>query len=150
MVSSAFSRKKFDTKAPAICIPPPWPPFLPPPPLPAAIFYCFASFKHTGWPNVPIHANSCHLYYRPTIHDWYGRSKQSGTSPFIHAQLYITGPGPGYRLIVGYQWPGVGGTFVEWTAQSFSQERPYVGATLTQRRLYYDQVATANLREVPV
>jgi len=149
MPSNALSQKSFSTKTPVICKAPPWPPFVPPPPLPKAVFFCFASFKHSGWPNVPIFAASCSLYFNPTLNNWTGTSSGEPTSPWISTTLRITPDEKSYYLRVEYHWPPHGGIFVEWSGTPWSTKRPYVGQTLTSYHTYYQQNRTANVRESP-
>jgi len=149
MVSSAFSRKKFDTKAPAICKPPPWPPFIPPPPLPETIFYCFATFKHDPWGSVPNFAANCSLYFNPAWGYWIGTSKKSDTAPWIAATIRSSLSLPSYYIRITFHWPPTGATSFEWAAQLFTSPRPYVGETLTKFAAYYNQRATVNAREKP-
>ncbi len=149
MPSNALSGKSFNTATPAICHKGPPPPIVPPPPLKQAIFFCFASLTHKGWPNAPIFAATANLHYNPSFDCWTGTSGGDTTHPSIKGILRIPDDESSYYLLVAYRWWPGGGLFVEWTNQQFSASRPYVGQTLTSHADYYNQLRTANLRETP-
>jgi len=149
MPSNALSQKSFSTKTPVICKPPPWPPQIIPPPLPKAIFWCFATFKHDGWPGVPQFAASCTLYYKPAWQYWVGSSHTNSDSPWIAATIRSLTSLPKYYIRIVFHWPPTGGTFFEWSDQQFSVDRPYVGQTLKKFMPYHSQRATVTAREKP-
>jgi len=128
--SNALSIKAFDTKAPVICQPPPWPPALPPPPIVQAKFFVFASIRYDH-PDYPIQfAASCKLHYTPAYDNWYGTSLTDPAQPYIYTTLASSASFPKYTIEVTYVWPISHSRGRMWFDQQFSTERPYVGQPL--------------------
>ncbi len=149
MPSNALSQKSFSTKTPVICKPPPWPPFVPPPPLPQTTFFCFATFKGNNIPNMPDFAASCKLHYDVWHNHWKGDSKTDGKSPWLYAAISPSPTLPTYDILAIYYFPLVFGPAVGWNAQLFTAERPHVGQRLERFLPITGQRATIITRETP-
>ena len=150
MPSNKLSRRSFDTLAPVICHPPPWPPFLPPPPLAMAKFFCFATVKATP-PHIPMcFAQSCTLSYVPAHSRWEGASSHDIYAERIMATLEHYPLQPSYHLRVVFAQAGIYGNIIDWRSQHFPIERPYVGERLTKSLYNGTDEATASCREIPV
>ncbi len=149
MTSSAFSRKKFGTLAPAICNPPPIPLIVPPTPIKKTIFSVFASFSHTGWPGVPKFAATTHLYYRPVPDMWTSDPAGPSGPSFITGKLMLPDDLSYYHLQVTWHWK-TGGKFTEWDRKPWNTpDRPFVGLQLEKTATYYSQIMRAQVSEIP-
>jgi len=122
---------------------------MPPPLLPKAIFFIFASIKATP-PRLPItFAASFKMYYVQAHLRWEGATGHDPWTNRISAYLASYPLQPSYYLRVTYAPPGLYGYIIDWRTQHFPIDRPYVGDQLTHPLLNGSDVASAIVREIP-
>jgi len=149
MPSNALSQKSFSTKTPVICKPPPWPPFVPPPPLPKAVFHVYGNIQFDH-PRYPVSfAAACSANYDPATHAWIGKSSNDPASQYIGVVLWPEPLTPVYNLKIVFHWPPDQARTHQWFDKVFSTDRPYVGSFLTFKHAYTTERANAIAREKP-
>lgn len=149
MPSNALSQKKFSTKTPAICHPPPWPPAIPIPPIQQATFFCFASLQYDYYGTVADFACSSILRYY--LGYWHGKSIPSDDPTIAHTytKIWPSPLQPVYHILVDYYWDTHYHRQHIWMNNSFPPERPYVGKPVETKSSLLKLRAYCAIREIP-
>ncbi len=149
MVSSAFSIKTFDTKAPAICKPPPLPPIVPPPPLNQTSFHLYATCTVKLGPTPLVIGGQVRLLPEGTPNVYTGLLLPDPAGRNIIAILTnrpLTGI---YHLRVTWKPEGLYGHIYTWNTQSWKADRPFEGHYLSYAYEPFQILLKARVREVP-
>lgn len=149
MPSNALSQKSFSTKTPVICKPPPWPPFVPPPPIPKATFFAFATIDYDYAGVVAKYAASCKLRYPGALITWLGQSSKDPDVQRIVCRLWPIPLQPVYHISVDYWFDSTNHRLHTWYNNTFPNQRPYVGITLQHHIVPTGERATVVVRETP-
>jgi len=149
MPSNALSQKSFSTKTPVICHPPPWPPFLPPPPVPKTTFYVGIQY-HKSRSMFPIAmAGPVILKCEAWNNRYYGWALISGEDNWAEVEIWSIYSFPTYRLQLTLHWYPFFIDIFDWQNQRFPDERPYVAERLSKSYFSGGIIAHATAREIP-
>lgn len=149
MTSNALSKKKLQTKTPAICKPPPWWPPVPPPPINETTFWCFATQHHENPIFTTDIAASCKLHYGIAGTFWYGVSSEETDVDRIRAWVYHDPMLPIYKAAVYYVSKNGNAVSHNWPDQTFPTERPYAGTPLSYYADPWNVKLSCIMHEIP-